>query len=378
MSERLIKILGALLVAQLLLALALIVNDQGIGATTISKPLLALDGQTVDRITLSQLNQSPLVLSRQTDKAWVVASGDNFPADTLRVEGLVERLIALKTRLVLARGSDAANRFKVAEDNYQRRVTLEGNGKTLGTLYLGNSAGARRSFVRADDQTAIYEVELGAWDLTDQASAWWNRDYLHLKETDVTRIELPGIVLERKDTSWQLADLAPEEKMAKETTQSLVQRLLSLPFLELLGTSPKLEYGLTTPTLTGLIRLQSGEERSFLLGHLTEDGATIPAGDNKGARQDSYVLKNTPGDYYFKVAGSVVNGLIVSRAQLLEAPPASPTIPPALPNLESTTTPNPETAPADPGVETAPGTEPVPMAIPPEPMSAPEATVSGE
>lgn len=308
MNDRTVTLLGGLLAAQLLLAAAIGLRGEEFGSAQPGKPLLALEQGQVDRLVIEQKDQKPLVLAKE-GQGWRLPDLHGFPADARRVEALTGKLAGLKPRLAVATSADAVGRFKVSADAYERRLTIEGGGKALATLYLGGSAGARRSFARADGDNAVYEVELGTWEANVRPADWTDRDYLHLDPAHLARVELPGITLERKDGAWRLSDLAPGEQMVADQAEATARKLTSLAFLEVLGNEARPDYQQEQPELTATVRLDSGESHTLVF--------------SKPQEGSDYVLKDSARPYYLKVAAPVVEGLKGSeRKQLVrvEAP----------------------------------------------------------
>jgi hypothetical protein len=61
---------------------------------------------------------------------------------------------------------DAQQRFKVADDAFERRLTLRGADGELATLIVGDSPGFRRVFARVAGEDAVYDLRLALFDLS--------------------------------------------------------------------------------------------------------------------------------------------------------------------------------------------------------------------
>ncbi len=335
LSSRLVIALGALLVLQLLLALVLDLRSINLSPAASQGPLLSFDQAKVTRIRIESPGKDALVIEK-TPKGWHIPSLWDFPAADFRVTDLLTKLAALQKHLPVATSEAASKRFKVADDTFERRLTIEGDKGPLATLYLGDSPGFRRLFVRADGDKAIYEAELALFDASDKPDDWSDKNALHLKEKDVQRVELPGIVLARGDKgAWKLGDLAAGETLNGKAVEDAVRKVSTLDFLSVLGKGDKPEYKQQTPALEYKVQLATDETLTYRI--------------SKPEKGDDYVLKASNSPYYFSVSKYTLDGLTdIKHAGLVEGNEKKATIPSAAPAAGTTgraqTTPSPSRA----------------------------------
>ena len=325
----LVLVLAGLLAAQIALALFLGLRGSGAGPAGRDTPLLAFEPAKVERIRIERRGSDPVVLER-VDKGWQVQSLSGFPAAGARIDALLDRLAGLKRGLPVATSQDALARLKVADGDYEERLSVESGGKEF-TLYLGDTAGARRRYVRAAGETAVLEAELSPTDIPTKADDWADRALLSLDERDIQRIELPGIALEKAEGGWRLADVKEGETLDQPKVADLARRLGSLSFVSVLGVEDKPEYGQDAPALEWRIGLASGDTPSYRLSLLRtepDQGTAIKDGATEAPRPKGpewYVLKVSDRPHYLKVASYSVEGLLgTTREGLLVKPQASP------------------------------------------------------
>ena len=325
-----ILVLAGLLAVQIALALYLVLRGTGVGSTERDAPLLTFAPGQVQRIRIEHRGSEPIVLER-TDKGWQIQSLAGFPAAKGRVDTLLERLNGLKRGLPVATSPESLARLKVADSDHEGRLTLEAGGKELAVLYLGDSAGVRRQYVRAADDGAVYEAGLSPADIPAKADDWADRALLTLDEGDIQRIELPGLSLEKADGGWQLADRKEGETLDQAKAADLARRLGSLSFVSVLGTEDKPEYGQDAPAREWRIGLASGDTLSYRLSRLKTAPAQTPAlgsaespAEPKPTGPDWYVLKVSHQPYYLKVASYTAEALLgTQRDGLLVKPQAA-------------------------------------------------------
>jgi len=306
LSSRLVIGLGALLVFQLVLAMFLDVRSVSLSPAAAQGPLLNFSQADVSRIRITSEGKQTVVLEK-TAKGWRIPSLWDFPAAEFRVSDLLTKLAGLQKRLPVATSQSALKRFKVADDAYERRVTVEGDKGRLATLYVGESPSFRRVFVRAGDDKVVYEAEIAPFDVSDKADDWSDRNALHLKEKDVQRIELPGIILARDEQgAWKLAGLGAGENLDQLAVDDVVRKVSDLNFLSVLGKQDKPEYKQQKPVFQYKVRLASDETLTYRI--------------SKPEKGDDYVLKASNSPYYFSASKYTLDGLTdIKRASLIKA-----------------------------------------------------------
>jgi hypothetical protein len=276
-------ILGAVLVVQLGLAgvLAWQQNEAGQGK---SGPLLSFDQAAVDRVVIDQPDGKSLTLMRDTAKdtkgktGWHLAVG--YPVVAGRVDGLLTSLADLKRPWPVATTADALKRFKVADDDFERRLTLEAGGKTVASLLLGTSPSFRQTDVRLAGQDDVYNIPLETADMTARAGDWADHSSIALDEQKMTQIAVGGLVLEHRQPAgskdkaakvWQLADLATGEQMDAGKVDGLVSALASPSFSDVLAAGSANAYDFAAPAAEAKVTMADGKQITYTLGK-TKDG----------------------------------------------------------------------------------------------------------
>lgn len=299
-------LLGGLLVAQLALALLLALRGVELAPAAAQGPLLELPRDAVSQILVTGPDGEAAELVR-TDGVWRLPALGDFPAAPFKVEGLLDKIAAAERRLPVATSPEALRRFRVADDAFERRIRLAAEGRELGVLYLGDSPGFRRLFVRSGGEQAVHEAEIGLFDAPSAASDWADRTALHLDESAIERIELPDLTLERADQGWRLADPAPGETLDQAAAARAVRQLANLSFAAVLGAEDPDDYGLETPALSFRITLASGEPIEYRVSR-TEPPIVLAV----SGRPQRFELADYTGRDLAEL----------NRAALLAAPPA--------------------------------------------------------
>lgn len=351
--------LAAALAVQLLLAL-LLGGGRGMAPAAGDVALLDLDPATVTRIGITGAEGETLVLTRDGD-AWVLPDLDGFPASSTRVDGLLDDLAGLTRPLPVATSAEAQRRFKVADDAFERRLTLSGDG-TDATLVIGDSPGFRRLFARVDGEDAVYDLRLALFDLSAEADDWIDRGHLQFDRGAITRIAADDWALVRGEEGWSLE--GTEAAVDTAAADTLVDAVATVAYTGVLGPDSDADYDLDAPARVLTID-RDGEQRRYLLAPIGDTG--------------DYALKRADEPYVYRIGAFEAETLVgTDRAKLLgEAPPAEATTPAGAASDEVTDESSPAAGPPEATGEAKPEPQPAPPAAPesePEPESEPAAS----
>ncbi len=241
MKKKWIAGLGGLLVIQIVLAVALNMGSDSYGAFTPNEKLAGFAPAQVDAMLIETADKKAVL--KKTDGEWQLPELDNFPADQRKVTQLIDTLAALKRGWPVATTASAAKRFKVDEDEFERRITLEHGGDTVAQLYFGTSPGLRKVHARTADDDEIVAVDFSLFEAGADNTDWIDNEVLKLDEKKIMRAEFPGFTLQRQDGKWQLAQLAPDEKTITDNAGELIKKLAGLTVESLFaaGDNPELE-----------------------------------------------------------------------------------------------------------------------------------------
>lgn len=268
-----IRILAVIALMQIALILTTWMNGPKLQSHTLGSQLLTFDRAALDSILIKD-NEHELLLEKKNGK-WLLADG--FPADQKKVAALLDKLSSLQYSLPMATSAQALSRFKVAEDNYNRKLQLQSNNKTLAELFLGTGAGARQSHVRNGEQNSVYTVTIGNYDLPATQDSWQDKKILTFDKENVTAIELGDLKLHCKAETgkkgicslWQGRGLSADTDVNQQVVNEVLEKLASLRFTQVLGRENLPEYGLSQPLLTMKLFLKNGD-RVYNFGKLRD------------------------------------------------------------------------------------------------------------
>lgn len=310
------QILAVVLVVQI--ALAAFVFWPKTAASGSGGPLLPnFKAADVTGLTLSDGEGNKIVMTKNGDN-WVLSEAGDYPADGTKVTPLLENIEKVKAnRLATQTGSSHA-RLKVASDDFTSLLEVKLKDGSSHKLYIGSSAGAGATHVRADDQPEVYlTADLNSYDVSAQSSAWIDPLYFTVPQTATTSLTLQnanGTFEFTKDgDKWSLDNLAAGETFNENNFTTLFSQAGGIRMIKPLGKTDEAAYGLDKPLAT--VTLKTADKAYTL-----QIGA-------KDATDNSYVVKSSESPYYVRVAEFTAKEFVEKkRADFLQAPPtAEPT-----------------------------------------------------
>ncbi|MFZ0469498.1 MAG: DUF4340 domain-containing protein [Thiogranum sp.] len=310
-SKQSLKWLSLLLFAQVGLAVGLNLEaDRYNSGSASDTPLLALGTGRVDRLLIEDGDGHKTQLLRQGDH-WVLPQAENFPATPGRVDALLASLAALKAGWPVASTSGAAERFKVAGDSFERRLTLRHGDKVLARLYVGTSPTYRKENVRVDGKDDVYSVVLERVNMPAEVDAWEDKSLLTLNPDDIKRVELPDVTLVRNGDALQIEKLGAGEQTATDESKALLQRIANLTYTASAGKPQQTGDDKARPVFEVSLALKSGDKRDYRF--------TQPAGAK------DYLLEVSGQPWRFRVSSYTLGSIKSdSRSKLVTAPAAKP------------------------------------------------------
>ncbi|NEX20314.1 DUF4340 domain-containing protein [Thiorhodococcus mannitoliphagus] len=353
-------IMGLLLVLalQLLIALGQSLSKPGMAALNPQTPLVAVDPEQVTSITIEGSDEGERVtLSRKGEEdGWVIAELADLPVTTSKVDLLLKQLADLKRPLPVGTSEASLKRFKVADDDFVRRLTVATKDGEAVTLILGETPGFRRLYGRPDGDDAVYDLPLALSDISSRRDDWSQTGLLSLDAETIAAISGQDWTLTKSDDGWTLDD--SDEPLDEDAAKDVVMKLAGLRYRGVLGIADDPAYKQQEPVLEIGLRLDDGSTKTYRV--------------SKAEDSEDYVLKSDAMPYYFKLSEYDLEGLLdLERSKLIvqpepteeEQPPAP--VPAAEVEPSAKAEPGPEVEPsaeAEPGPEVAPAPKAEPSA----------------
>lgn len=292
-------------------------------AQTAAGPLLPdLAAAQVTGVTVED-NTNRVELAQQEGQ-WALASGGDFPANSLSVTSFISAVLAVDTGRLVATAPASHVRLRVSDADFVRRVTLAtANGEQV--VYIGTSPNAGTVHVRAGGSDNVYLTDgaLAGAARTDLAG-WIDTTYVSLDPASVQQVTVTNAngaleLVRGEDGEWTLTGLAPGETLDATALQTLASRVASISLTAPLGTTEQPGFGMDTPAavVSAVISDTAAAPRTVTL--------TLGAQD---AANSSYVAKSSASDYFVRVAGFQVQEFVdAARGQFITSTADAPVSP---------------------------------------------------
>jgi hypothetical protein len=248
----------------------------------------------VESVTISD-GESAVTLERVGDD-W--RSEDGLPADGGRVATLLGALLAEAPGYAIADSASAARRFRVAADDFERRVDLIAQDRSA-RVYLGSSPSFRKIHARRDGDDAVFVIALNSYDAPSAAASWLDRGLAAL--SGVVRMAIDGREYQFEAQRWVATGISADSAEAiEDAVGALLQVLAGLQVT-----------GLATADDAALA---SAENRVLALTATTESAEAVTL--SLFASEDRYFLRSSAFEPLFSISSYDAQQLLDGVAAL--------------------------------------------------------------
>ena len=224
-------------------------------------------------------------LSKQNG-SWVVASMDNYPADSEGVAELLTKVTEFKNTQRVSNNPEKQAEFEVDSTGVEAKL-MDANSKVLAHLFVGKTTpGFLSSYVRPADSNEVYVAQGYLQSVFNKGTRTWkDRTIFSFNKGIVTQLNIisPEETVELRldaDGTWQM--LKPVVAVAKttevDTLLTTFSELDTDDFAE--ATDDLAEYGLDTPQSTISAILNDGTTATLHVGK-EEEGKLYVKRDDK-------------------------------------------------------------------------------------------------
>lgn len=258
--KRMINILAIVLLLQIALFFGLRMTKVESGEFSGNERLLSFSAEQVDQL-LIEGGEGQKLLLKKAQGQWVLPDHDNALADAEKVSVQLDTLVSIKRSWPVAKTSEAAKRFKVADDSFERRLVFKSAEQELATLLLGSSPGFKKVHSRLQGEDQVFDIPYSAYQASLKTAVWIDKQVLHLKPEQVTVIELPDVTLQQNVEELLVPDLAENEQLDKGLAKKLLEQLSKLTVVDVV---PKISLPETESDLFSInVTLRDGNLRKY-------------------------------------------------------------------------------------------------------------------
>ncbi len=188
--------------------------------------LVEMDSKAVDRVIVEKGDETSLEMVKKGDD-WVLVKNDAVALKKGQLETVLDTLAGSKKGLAVATSAEAADRFQVGKENFTFHLICNQGDATVADVYLGTSAGYKKSHVRVAGSDDIVTLPLGEADLSTDVAHWLDRDMLGIDLEKITALTFGDTHISRgEDTGW-IVNLTEGEGDSTKV-DPLVEKIASL------------------------------------------------------------------------------------------------------------------------------------------------------
>jgi hypothetical protein len=311
------QILGALLVAQLVLAVVVFWPRSTVSGAEAGPIFADFKADDVVSMSITDAEGNQVVLAKDGD-SWVLPGADDYPADGEKITSLLQKIEKIQADRQVTRTESSHRRLQVAADDFVRRIDLELSGGQTYKLYVGSSPQSSATHVRADGNPETYLTgDLVSYDVNARSAGWIDTLYYTLPQTTTVALTLKNPNGEFDFTrdaegQWTLQALAEGEVFNEAAFSSLLSQATSLRMVEPIGREAQAAFKLDAPQAVITVQTDDGQSYTLQIGALREE-------DN------SYVAKWSESPYYVYAAQYTGESFVNKTREDFIQPPATPT-----------------------------------------------------
>lgn len=293
-------------------------TDPRVGQPLVSNDLV----QSAAQLKLTDHGKTVL-LKKQPDHSWQVATYYDFPADFSKLAEFVRNLTAARIQRFVTANPERLKRLDFKDTAIR---LLDASGKELWSLTLGKTADSGGRFVHFGAEKRAYLTKLNAW-IDPDSHNWADSTLLRFKPADIARvsIDFPGattIVAHRSKAGDSfVSEAAPKGDQVKAATYTNLLRSLSeLHFTDTTAPDDPAAKAAASHDRTVQLTTFSGVTYTVKLGRTPESKKLKPAGEAAPPQTNG----TPPAEQTASAEGTTTPGKA-------PAPPAKPeyeTIPP--------------------------------------------------
>jgi hypothetical protein len=343
------QILAGLLGLQIVL-IALVFVPRLLPSQNQSGPLLGnVQASDIVKLTISDNTGKSVTLAKQ-GADWTLPDFENYTAKSDQVTQFIGKLIGIKTDVLATNTASSLKRLQVADDDFVRKIDLQGADGTVHTLYLGTPSGGSANHVRLGGQDNVYVARgISSFEANTEVSGWINPVYLSVPQSNILSASIENAQgkfdFSNNANVWSMKNLPSGAPFNSAALTGLIGRLASLNMQSPLGKTAKPEYGLDKPSATVTVVISDANSSKVTT-------LKIGAKDSDG----TYPVISSDSTWFVKVPAASVEPFITAKLDtfLMQAAPTPPAMTPPAAAL-----PTPEAAPALTPTATITATTPI-------------------
>ena len=193
----------------------------------------------ISGLTIADDEGKTISLAKQGE-SWLVGE-QKYPADQETILAILKKISEAKSTRLVTRTRSSHVRLKVAEEVFNRKLTINLGEADLVVFYLGTSPNSKTIHFRLNGSNDVYVVkDLSTWELQADQDSWWQTKYIDMGMADLTGLRLKNsggvIAMTKVDQDWGLAGSVPTGmNVSQDKVESVVESVRKITITEYLG-----------------------------------------------------------------------------------------------------------------------------------------------
>lgn len=252
--------------------------------------------ESVSAIEISDSSGNTVSLRKQGQN-WVLPMHADFPVNSENVQQLVEKLAIMRDNRLVTRSETSHDRLKISDQNFERKVEIEVNGKRE-VIFFGTSPVTSNIHFRLDGNSEVFLTNaVSSSQLNTAISGWVNTVLFQIPSESVKKIAISNqeglFSFEPSEGSdWTSERLDEGTQFDQSKWSSLLSGFTNVRFVEPVSKTELSEYGFSTPSAEMVIEFTQEN------GEITTETLLIGSQDEIG----NYYTKWTGSDYIFLIS----------------------------------------------------------------------------
>lgn len=231
-------VLGGLLGLQILLVAA--THWAGGAATVAAHKLVEVERADITTLTIASpaaegKAEEPVKLAKKSGQ-WVIASSEDYPADSKKVDDILDKLLAIQTRQPIASTKVSHTGLSVDEKDFDKRVEVAAGDKQT-VIFLGTGS-AKSANVRKSGEDDVYSADgLSAWSIASTPRSYYEPMYVDVEAATLSTLDLRyadhTLSLRKDGEAWTADGLPPERMLDADAVKKLVDKAAQVRIADL-------------------------------------------------------------------------------------------------------------------------------------------------
>ncbi len=198
-------ILGAVLLAQLLLVAVFVLNDTGDDGS--STKLLDFAPESIDRVVIA--DQTDSVALERKDNKWLIGA---VPVDATKADKLVSDFANFSSPWPVSTTESSTERFEVTAEKFQRHLTFYKGDEVVGEVWLGTSPGFQRVHARREGSDSVFSIAFSNFQAPVKTEEWLDKALLAADGAVKSVVSPFGFKLEMGKEGWLVDGVAANQE----------------------------------------------------------------------------------------------------------------------------------------------------------------------